>query len=59
MENYNYGLMIYTTTNIGDEIQSIAASRFLPSIDEYISRENDKATINNLKESIANDKRID
>lgn len=42
MENYNYGLMIYTTTNIGDEIQSIAASRFLPSIDEYISRENIK-----------------
>ena len=31
--------MKYRTRNIGDEIQSIAASRFLPRIDEYIFRE--------------------
>jgi len=35
-----FGLLCYTDTlNLGDEIQSIAARRFLPSIDHYINRE--------------------
>ena len=31
--------MKYTTTNIGDEIQSLAALRFIPRIDDYVDRE--------------------
>lgn len=34
-----YGLFKYETENIGDEIQSIAARRFLPSVDTYIDRD--------------------
>ena len=35
-----YGLMKYSyTTNLGNEIQSIAARRFLPQIDYYIEHE--------------------
>lgn len=34
-----YGLLRYSSINIGDEIQSIAASRFLPRVDRYIRRE--------------------
>lgn len=34
-----YALFSYTTDNIGDEIQSIAARRFLPRIDYYIDRD--------------------
>ena len=34
-----YGLLSYHTENIGDEIQSIAARRFLPSVDLYIDRD--------------------
>ena len=34
-----YGLFEYTTENIGDEIQSIAARRFLPSVDYYFNRD--------------------
>ena len=34
-----YGILKYNSINIGDEIQSIAASRFLPHIDYYINRE--------------------
>ncbi|MBS8071164.1 hypothetical protein F6P74_06430 [Streptococcus suis] len=34
-----YALFSYSTENIGDEIQSIAASRFLPQIDYYINRD--------------------
>ena len=39
MKHYKYGLLVYDTENIGDEIQSIAARRFLPSIDYYINRD--------------------
>ncbi len=39
VEDVSYGLLRYNAMNIGDEIQSLAASRFLPSIDEYIYRE--------------------
>ena len=35
----NYALLKYSTMNIGDEIQSIAARRFIPHVDEYIDRE--------------------
>lgn len=34
-----YGLIKYSSVNIGDEIQSVAAMRFLPHIDYYIHRE--------------------
>ena len=34
-----YGVLGYSTDNIGDDIQSIASSRFLPSIDQVINRE--------------------
>ena len=42
-----YGLFEYKTENIGDEVQSIAARRFLPKIDYYFDRDN----INNTKTS--------
>lgn len=34
-----YALFSYTTGNIGDEIQSVATSRFLPQIDYYVNRD--------------------
>lgn len=34
-----FALFRYSTENIGDEVQSIAARRFLPRIDEYIDRD--------------------
>ena len=34
-----YGLLEYTTQNIGDEIQSIAARQFLPRVDTYLERD--------------------
>lgn len=34
-----YALFKYSTANIGDEIQSIAARRFLPRVDYYIDRD--------------------
>lgn len=34
-----YGLLAYDTANLGDEIQSIAARRFLPRVDCLIPRE--------------------
>ena len=34
-----YGALKFNSTNIGDEIQSIAAQRFLPQVDYYIFRE--------------------
>jgi hypothetical protein len=39
-----YGIFEYNTDNFGDEIQSIAARRFLPSIDYYFDRDNIDAT---------------
>lgn len=35
----SYGVLTYNSINIGDEIQSLAAMRFLPQIDEYVFRE--------------------
>lgn len=34
-----YGVLKYSSQNIGDEIQSIAAMRFLPKVDYYLHRE--------------------
>lgn len=34
-----YGALKFNSTNIGDEIQSIAAQRFLPQVDYYIFRD--------------------
>lgn len=34
-----YGLLSYKTGNIGDEIQSLAARRFLPRIDKLLERD--------------------
>ena len=39
-----YGLLSYKTENLGDEIQSIAARRFLPRIDYYFDRDDIDAT---------------
>lgn len=47
-----FGLFEYSTENIGDEIQSIAASRFLPRIDYYFNRDNIDATKTNPKDEI-------
>lgn len=38
-----YGLFEYSTSNLGDEIQSIAASQFLPRIDEFVDRDQTSA----------------
>ena len=35
-----YAALSFDTENIGDEIQSLAAQRFLPRIDYYINRDN-------------------
>ena len=34
-----FGLLSYRTTNIGDDIQSVAAAGLLPRIDEYVQRD--------------------
>ncbi len=34
-----YGVLSYAAVNIGDDVQSVAAMRFLPKIDYYIPRE--------------------
>ena len=44
--NVKFGLLKFSTENIGDEIQSIAVRRFLPSIDYYFDRDDiDSTTI--------------
>lgn len=37
--DFSYGIIKYSSINIGDEIQSVASSRFLPRVDEYVHRE--------------------
>lgn len=39
MKSIKYGLLTYSTNNIGDDIQSIAARQFLPRVDEYLDRD--------------------
>ena len=48
-KKFQYGLLKYSSINIGDEIQSIAASRFLPKIDCLAHREQLKNFHSNLK----------
>lgn len=37
--DFSYGVLSYSSVNIGDEIQSIAAMRFLPKVEEYVYRD--------------------
>ncbi len=37
--NFDYGLLKYSSINIGDEVQCVAAMRFLPRVDEYVHRD--------------------
>lgn len=37
--SYKYGLLKSETANLGDEIQSLAAKRFLPRVDLYLDRD--------------------
>lgn len=49
-----YGLLYYKeTNNIGDDIQSYAASRFLPRIDYFIDREHIEEFVPNRKEYVS------
>ena len=49
-----YGLMYYKfTDNIGDDIQTYAAMKFLPHIDYYIDRENLSCFIPDKKECVS------
>lgn len=47
-----YGLLEYKTENIGDEVQSIAARRFLPRIDYFFDRDDIDATKTKTGEKI-------
>jgi len=38
-KNSKYGLLSYSTKNIGDEIQSLAARQFLPKVDVFLDRD--------------------
>ena len=50
----SYGLMYYKATdNLGDDIQTYAAIKFLPHIDYYIDRENLSCFIPNKKEYVS------
>lgn len=39
MNHGKYALFSYTTGNVGDDIQSVAGSRFLSQVDYYINRD--------------------
>lgn len=43
-KNVKYGLLKYSTDNVGDSIQGIAARKFLPHVDYYFERDNMDAT---------------
>lgn len=47
-----FGLFSYSTENIGDEVQSIAARRFLPKVDYYFDRDDIDATKTKKDEKI-------
>ena len=38
-KDYSYGILQYSSINIGDEIQTIAQMRFIPKVDEWVPRE--------------------
>ncbi|MBQ1528484.1 polysaccharide pyruvyl transferase family protein, partial [Candidatus Saccharibacteria bacterium] len=44
MGKIKFGLFCYNTENIGDEVQSLAAKRFLPQVDYYFDRDDIDAT---------------
>ncbi|MBR3204304.1 polysaccharide pyruvyl transferase family protein [Candidatus Saccharibacteria bacterium] len=44
MKKVKYGLFSYSTENIGDEVQSLAARRFLPRVDYYFDRDDIDST---------------
>ncbi len=49
-----YGLMVFNKTrNIGDDIQSYVAMKYLPTIDYYVDRENLDSFISNSNEKVA------
>ena len=50
--NTQYGLFCYDTRNIGDEIQSLAAKRFLPEVDYYINRDNIDSSIHDPSNTV-------
>lgn len=43
-KNVVFGLLKYSTDNVGDSIQGIAARKFLPRVDYYFERDNMDAT---------------
>jgi hypothetical protein len=43
-----YLLFKYTTLNLGDEVQSIAAERFLPRVDRFVYRNQLNAELDGL-----------
>lgn len=47
-KDFSFGILGYNSINIGDEIQSVAQSRFLPQIDEVVYREQIKNFIPKL-----------
>ncbi|OGI94482.1 hypothetical protein A3A03_02910 [Candidatus Nomurabacteria bacterium RIFCSPLOWO2_01_FULL_40_18] len=49
MKDKKYGLLSYTTGNLGDEIQSLAARYFLPRVDIYLDRDNDLKKVKSNK----------
>jgi len=48
-ENVKFGLLSYSSMNIGDDIQSVAARRFLPRVDTLVHREQ----VNTFKSTVA------
>lgn len=53
IDNMKYGLITYKDTeNIGDDIQSYVAIRFLPKVDYYLEREELDRFVPNKKEQI-------
>ena len=54
LKKISYGLMYYKATdNIGDDIQTYAAMKFLPHIDYYIDRENLSCFVPDKKEYVS------
>ena len=48
-----YGLIVFRETeNIGDDIQSYAALKFLPKVDYYVEREHMDTFVPNNKEYV-------
>jgi hypothetical protein len=39
VENMRFAIFGYTTTNLGDDVQSLAAAALLPRVDAYVERE--------------------